>query len=136
LLIFALFLILVQTPAPVKNLNVSSSDYSARVTWEIPTPQDSSYITHYLIFLNDKFVKEISRAMYGTEFNILPLKPNTENTFGIQTKDGSVQRGTYVNETFTTKQAGKDRRYYKKVTYLPLKLSPHSLNSLFLENIY
>ncbi|CAB3997379.1 receptor-type tyrosine- phosphatase epsilon-like isoform X2 [Paramuricea clavata] len=97
----------VQTLAPVKNLNVSPSDYSARVTWEIPTaPQDSSYITHYLIFLNNKFVKEISRAMYGTEFNILPLKPNTENTFGIQTKaDGSVQRGTYVTKTFTTKQA-------------------------------
>ena len=106
--------ILVQTPAPVKNLNVSPSDYSARVTWELPTaPEDSSYITHYLIFLNNKFVKEISRAMYGTEFNILPLKPNTENTFGIQTKDGSVQRGTYVTETFTTKQAGKDRCYYK-----------------------
>ena len=106
--------ILVQTPAPVKNLNVSPSDYSARVTWELPAaPEDSSYITHYLIFLNNKFVKEISRAMYGTEFNILPLKPNTENTFGIQTKDGSVQRGTYVTETFTTKQAGKDRCYYK-----------------------
>ncbi|CAB4024817.1 retinoschisin-like isoform X2 [Paramuricea clavata] len=95
----------VQTPAPVKNINVSPSDYSARVTWEIPTPQDSTYITHYLIYLNNKFVKEISRAMYGTEFNILPLKPNTENTFGIQTKDGSVQGGTYVSETFTTKQA-------------------------------
>jgi hypothetical protein len=54
--------------------------------------------------------------MYGTEFNILPLKPNTENTFGIQTKDGSVQRGTNVTETFTTKQAGKEKRYYE--TYI------------------
>ncbi|CAB4007476.1 ---NA---, partial [Paramuricea clavata] len=112
-----------QTPAPVKNVNVSPSDYSARVTWELPTaPQDSSYVTHYLIYLNNKFVKEISRAMYGTEFNILPLKPNTENTFGILTKaDGSVQRGTYVNETFTTKQA--ERFTYGPISYSSLTVT-------------
>jgi hypothetical protein len=113
LLIFALFFVLVQTPAPVKNINVSPSDYSARVTWEIPTaPEDSSYITHFRFFLNGRFRKHISRAMYGTAFNVLPLKPNTEYTVRMDTEDGSLQRGNSVTTSFTTKQAGKDRRYY------------------------
>jgi hypothetical protein len=112
LLIFALFFILVQTPAPVKNINVSPSDYSARMTWEIPTPQDSSYITHFRFFLNGRYSKYISRAVYGNVFNILPLKPNTEYTVKIDTEDGSLQRGTPVTKTFTTKQAGKYRRCY------------------------
>ena len=108
-----MFFILVQTPAPVKNINVSPSDYSARVTWEIPTaPQDSSYITHYRFFLNGRYLKYISRAMYGTALNILPLKPNTEYTVKIDTEDGSlpILRGTPVTKTFTTKHAGKDGR--------------------------
>jgi hypothetical protein len=48
--------------------------------------------------------------VYGTAFNILPLKPNTEYTVKMDTEDGSLQRGTPVTKTFTTKQAGKDRR--------------------------
>jgi hypothetical protein len=107
-----MFFILVQTPGPVKNINVSPSDYSARMTWEIPTPQDSSYITHFRFFLNGRYRKYISRAMYGTALNILPLKPNTEYTVKMDTEDGSllIVRGTPVTKTFTTKQAGKDRR--------------------------
>ncbi|CAB4039984.1 interferon-induced very large GTPase 1-like isoform X2, partial [Paramuricea clavata] len=95
-----------QTPAPVKNINVSPSDYSARVTWDIPTaPEDSSYITHVRLFLNGRYRKYISRAMYGTAFNVLPLKPNTEYTVKMDTEDGSLQRGTPVTTSFTTKQA-------------------------------
>ena len=129
MLIFALFFILVQKPAPVKNINVSPSDYSARMTWEIPTaPKDSSYIKSFRFFLNGGYRKYITRAMYGTTFNILPLKPNTEYTVKLDTGDGSlpIVRGPPVIKTFKTKQAGKDRRYYKT------PISPPFSNKLIL----
>ncbi|CAB3995581.1 receptor-type tyrosine- phosphatase epsilon-like isoform X1 [Paramuricea clavata] len=96
----------VQTPTPVYDIEIILSDYSASVTWKILTAsQDSSYITHYIIYLDGDELKKISREMYGTGFNILPLKPNTQYTVGIETEDSYSQRGTYVTKTFTTKQA-------------------------------
>ena len=103
LLIFALFL--VQTPAPVFNINVSPSKRSARVTWSIQTKtQDSSYITQIIIYRDNKQYKNISR---GTEVDITGLIPYTTYIVGIQTQDGSSQYSKIVNESFKTSEAGK-----------------------------
>ena len=103
LLIFALFL--VQKPAPVSNINVTPSNYSARVTWSIETEtQDSSYITQIIIFLGNTKYKNISR---GNEVDITGLTPYTTYTVGIQTQDGSSQKSKNMSKSFKTNEAGK-----------------------------
>ena len=94
----------VQTPAPVSNINVAPSKYAAHVTWEISTSkQDSSYITHIIIYLNGKEHKIISR---GTQVNITNLLPYTSYTVGIQAQDGSSQTSQIVYKIFRTNGAG------------------------------
>ena len=96
---------LVQTPAAVSGIDISPFYHFANVTWTIPTtPQDSSYITEIIIYLNLKKYKIIPR---GTQVNIFCLKPNTSYTVGIQTEDGSFQRSEIVTKFFTTKEEGK-----------------------------
>ena len=93
----------VQTPAPVSNINVSPSNYSAYVTWQISTStKDSSYITKIIIYLNSKEHKNISR---GTQVTIDGLLPYTSYTVGIETQDGSSQKSNIVIETFKTSKA-------------------------------
>ena len=97
-------LFLVQTPAPVFNIIVSPSQYSANVTWEISTSiQDSSYITQIIIYLNGQVHKTISR---GTQIAINGLSPDTFYVVGIQTQDGSSQKSQMVIEPFRTKEKG------------------------------
>ena len=103
-----LFLYLVQTPAPVYNIKVTSYNYSALVTWRIPTPKDSSYITKIIIYLNGAEYQNISR---GTQIDIKGLKLYTEYTVGIVTEDGSSQRSNKVSKHFgETNEAGKYKR--------------------------
>ena len=106
-----LFPYLVQTPAPVYNIKVTSYKYSARVTWRIPTPKDSSYITKIIIYLNGTEYQNISR---GTQIDIKGLKLYTEYTVGIETEDGSSQRSNKVFKYFEINEAGK---YKRKIRY-------------------
>ncbi|CAB4015126.1 receptor-type tyrosine- phosphatase delta isoform X4 [Paramuricea clavata] len=87
----------VQTPAPVYNIKVMSYNYSARVTWKIPAPKDSSYIMKIIVYLNGAEYQNISR---GTQIDIKGLKLYTEYTVGIVTEDGSSQRSNKVSKHF------------------------------------
>ena len=100
-----LFLYLVQMPAPVHGIKITQSDTSANVTWNIETSvSTSSYITQIVIYLNGKEHQTISRR---TQFHITGLKPCTQNTVGVQTQDGSLQKSRRVSIRFKTNEAGK-----------------------------
>ena len=104
---FITVLFLVQTPAPVINTIVSPSQNSATVTWEISaSTQNSSYITHIIIYLNNQELKTIPR---GSQATIEYLIPYTWYTVGIQTQDGSAQKSKIVNRYFRTDEAGKSK---------------------------
>ncbi|XP_028399530.1 uncharacterized protein LOC114522942 [Dendronephthya gigantea] len=96
-----------QTPAKVTKFMIKPSDYSAHLSWNIPGPNESSYITHYGIYLNGTEVRKISRAMYGSQYTLRGLKPYKNYTVGIQTQDGNSQNSLVEYKTFTTKEAGK-----------------------------
>ncbi len=96
---------LAQTPAPVNNIRITPNKYGVRVTWRIRTaPQDSSYITNLIIYLNGAKYQNISR---GTEINIEGLKRYTTYKVEIETQDGSLQKSKKCSQWFTTKKAGK-----------------------------
>ena len=98
-----------QTPAPVKNIQVKPSATSALVAWSIVTrKEDSSYITDYEIYLYPNLLKTIARRDHGTQFNITGLRPHSNYTVGIVALDGSSQKSkiTY-SEGFKTIEAGK-----------------------------
>ncbi|XP_028402587.1 phosphatidylinositol phosphatase PTPRQ-like [Dendronephthya gigantea] len=95
----------VQTPAPVQDIKVTPSNTSADVTWKIPEPKNSSYITNYNIFINGKLQERISRERYGNKFTIRGLKPYTDYKVEIETEDGSGEKGGKVSEDFKTKEA-------------------------------
>jgi hypothetical protein len=99
---------LAQTPAPVNNIRITPNKYGVRVTWRIRTaPQDSSYITNLIIYLNGAKYQNISR---GTEINIEGLKPYTRYKVEIETQDGSLQKSNKASQWFMTKKAGKHGR--------------------------
>lgn len=95
-------------PAPVHSIEVSSSVDSARVTWSIPTePKNSSYITQVIIYQNGSQGSEYQSISRTTQARIDSLKPNTEYTVGIETRDGSAQKSQIIYKSFKTKEAGK-----------------------------
>lgn len=98
--------ILVQFPAPVYDIQVKPSDTSAELTWKIPEPKNSTYITHYNISIGQKPPQRISRETHGNKFTISVLKPNTTYTVEIQTEDGSGQKSKTVYKHLKTKEAG------------------------------
>jgi hypothetical protein len=72
----------------------------------------SSYITHFIIYLNGtqsdgKRIVRISREKYGNEFVLRELKSYTEYTVGIQAQDGSLKNATIAFQNFETEEAGK-----------------------------
>ena len=93
---------LVQTPAPVSNIKVSPSQFSAQVTWKISS-QDSSYVKWIIIYLNSKQHMNTSQR---TQVTIAGLSPYTSYTVGIETQDGSYQKSNIVSKHFRTKDAG------------------------------
>ncbi|CAB4001321.1 receptor-type tyrosine- phosphatase S-like isoform X11 [Paramuricea clavata] len=99
------FLYLVQNPAPVNNLWITPYQYAARVTWSIPTPQQSSYITKVIIYLNGAKYETISRET--TRIVIKRFKPNIRYKVEIQTEDGYWQKSTKFSKYFVTNIAGK-----------------------------
>ena len=102
---FALFL--AQQPAAVSNINILPSPYSATVSWEIPiSKQESSYITHVILYINGEERMVIDRRI---QITITNLSPSTHYTVGIRTQDGSQQKSTNVDKTFTTREAGKNK---------------------------
>ena len=103
------FSYLVQTPAPVNDINITRYKYAARVTWRIRTArEESSYITKIIIYLNGTKYQTMSR---GTRVIIIKqLQPNTRYKVEIETEDGSLQKSNYKpSKYFTTKKAGKRR---------------------------
>ena len=98
-------LYLVQTPAPVYGINITPYERAALLTWRIRTaPEDSSYITKIIIYLNRKKYETISR---GTLIVIKKLEPNTWYQVDIETEDGSSQKSRKVSGNLNTKEAGK-----------------------------
>ena len=118
--------ILVQTPAPVKNIEVKPSATSALVTWSIvTTKENSSYITDYDIYLHPNHLKTITRKDHGTQFNITGLKPCSDYIVGTVALDGSLQRSTMGNISFRTGKlgAGKHNVGYKNCFMSPVNMS-------------
>jgi hypothetical protein len=109
---FALFSILVQTPAPVNDIKVTPSNTSAQVTLGNTAPETSSYITHYYIKLNEHYLKTIRRQESRTEFRITGLTAFTKYTVTIYAGDGSSQWSSRTDKVFTTNAAGEDKRWF------------------------
>ena len=111
--------ILVQTPAPVKNIKVKLSATSALVTWSIvTTKENSSYITDYDIYLHPNLLKRIARKGHGTQFNITGLKPYSNYKVGIVALDGSSQKSAITNTSFRTIEAGKHNVCYNLILFV------------------
>ncbi|CAB4039787.1 Down syndrome cell adhesion molecule 1 homolog, partial [Paramuricea clavata] len=98
-----LFSYTVQTPAPVYDIKIIQSDYSAQVIWKLQTFDSvSSIITQIVIHLNGTKHKNISPR---TQYNITGLNPYTAYTVGIQTVQGDLQKSRIVSENFKTNEA-------------------------------
>ena len=98
-----------QTPAPAYDINITPYKYAARVTWRIRTrPEDFSYITKIIVYLNRIKYQTISR---GTSVIIKRLEPFTQYKVEIETEDGSSEKSKKVYRHFWTKKAGKGSKY-------------------------
>ena len=107
-LLLCLLLSLVQMPAPVRDVEITSSYHSAHVRWTPDLMQpNSSYITQITIYLDGSQYQNISRE--SSQFNFTGLKPNNTYTVGIQTADGS-QKSQIVSKNFTTNEISKPMR--------------------------
>jgi hypothetical protein len=97
----------VQTPAPVDNIWITPYKKAALVTWwKIRTaPQDSSYITKIIIYIDGSEYHTISQRQ-RTYIYIYRLKPSTRYKVEIQTEDSYSQKSENVSESFTTNTAG------------------------------
>ncbi|XP_028402580.1 receptor-type tyrosine-protein phosphatase delta-like isoform X10 [Dendronephthya gigantea] len=95
---------LAQKPASVSDIQITTFERSARVTWSIETsPTASSYITKLEIYLNDNLRKTILRGN-SYQFDISNLTPFTKYTVGIEAVDGSSE-SSRINRDFETKEA-------------------------------
>lgn len=93
-------------PAPVQGIKIKPSRFSADLSWTIPPSEISSYITHFLIYLDGKLHKNISREN-GHQFTIHNLEPFTNYTVGIETQDGNFNKSEMISEEFETEESGK-----------------------------
>ena len=98
---------IVQAPAPVEAFVTKPSNFSVYLSWTIPSSNESSYITHFVIYLNGKLHKNISREVYGNQFTIHGLKPITKYNVSIETRDGNYEKGGRKSTQFKTDEAGK-----------------------------
>jgi hypothetical protein len=102
----------VQLPAPVQNVSANPSNFSVRLSWTtILEANVSSYITHFVIYLNGTSIHRISRVKYGDGFVLHGLKPYTKYTVGIQAQDGSLKNATKVYQNFKTGEAGTSLKF-------------------------
>ena len=80
------------------------------MTWRIPkAPNDSSYITNIIIYLNGAKHQNVSRGI--KQIDIERLKPNTSYNVEIETEDDSFQKSIKTSKSFKTKETGKHSRY-------------------------
>jgi hypothetical protein len=101
---------LVQTPAPVYDIQITPYQDAACVTWKIRTaPEYSSYITNIIVCLNGTKCQNESR---GTKAFIQNLSPRTFYTVEIETQDGSSQKSTRISKSFKTKKTGTHSEFY------------------------
>ncbi|XP_028402429.1 uncharacterized protein LOC114525365 [Dendronephthya gigantea] len=96
----------VQTPAPVQRIVAEPSFYSVNLSWTIPVAKTSSYITHFIIYLNGTERDTISRAQYGNNFILGGLSHNTYYKLGIKSQDGNSKYSSTVYQSFQTKRPG------------------------------
>lgn len=101
------FFFSVQSPASVEKIVLKTSNFSVELSWKVTGPRISSYLTHFIIYLNDTRMQRIRREQYGTRYILRELKPFTDYVVGIQAQDSSLQRSGITYERFKTKQAGK-----------------------------
>lgn len=95
-----------QLPASVQAFDAKSSNFSVHLSWTIPSSKISSYITRFLVYLDGKLHKNISREEYRDQFTIRGLKPITTYTVGIETQDGNLNKGERKSQQILTKEAG------------------------------
>ncbi|XP_028413335.1 uncharacterized protein LOC114536208 isoform X2 [Dendronephthya gigantea] len=96
----------VQSLAPVQNVVAKPSNFSVYLSWTIPPPAASTYITHFIIYLNGTELNRISRADYGNQYVLRGLKPYTNYVVGIKTQDGySMTTQPIIYQNFKTKEA-------------------------------
>ncbi|CAB4004623.1 Receptor-type tyrosine- phosphatase F [Paramuricea clavata] len=95
----------VQLPAPVENITTKSSNFSVDLSWTILGPRQSSYITHFIIYLNGIQLQRISREKYGIHYIIFGLTSYTDYVVGVQAQDGSSHRSVIAYESFKTEEA-------------------------------
>ncbi|XP_028402588.1 receptor-type tyrosine-protein phosphatase F-like [Dendronephthya gigantea] len=95
---------LAQKPVSVSDIQITTFERSARVTWSIETsPKASSYITKLEIYLNDDHRGTVFRGN-SYQFDISNLTPFTNYTVGIEAVDGSSE-SSRINTDFETKEA-------------------------------
>ncbi|XP_028416881.1 uncharacterized protein LOC114541103 isoform X2 [Dendronephthya gigantea] len=98
----------VQSPASVEKIVVKTSTLSVELSWKVTRPRISSYLTHFIIYLNGTRMQRISREQYGTRYIVRGLRPFTDYIVGIQAQDSSFQTSGIAFERFKTKQAVPD----------------------------
>ncbi|XP_028399360.1 uncharacterized protein LOC114522810 [Dendronephthya gigantea] len=119
----------VQTPAPVQSIVAEPSSYSVNLSWTMPVAKNSSYITHFIIYLNGTKRKRISRVQHGNNFILRGLKPNTYYKVGIMSQDGYSKKSIAVYKSYKTKRAGFFLRHTKSGKCLAAKTPTFSHNS-------
>ena len=75
------------------------------MTWSIPTPQQSSYITKVIIYIDGEEYQTISQRQ-RTYIVIKRFKPNTWYNVELQTEDSYRQKSEKVSKPVTTNTAG------------------------------
>ena len=92
------------------------------MTWSIPTPQQSSYITKVIIYLHGAKYQTISRET--TRIVIKRFKPNSPYKVDIQTEDGYRQKSEIFSKYFWTNTAGNVADRFGKTCMYPGKTPP------------
>ena len=87
-----IFIFVVQKPAPPNITEIVTTHYYALVRYKINTKDsESSYITNFIVFLNEKEDQKVSTRGKRKLF-LLPVEPLC--TFDINIQDGSLTRRT------------------------------------------
>ena len=93
-----------QSPASVTGIISTPSNFSVVLSWTIPGPKVSSYITHFIIYLNGAKKQTISRQEYDNQFTVSELLPYTTYTVGVVAQDDNSEKSAITSTTFRTKQ--------------------------------
>ncbi|XP_028402590.1 receptor-type tyrosine-protein phosphatase delta-like isoform X2 [Dendronephthya gigantea] len=96
----------VQSLASVQNIVAKPSNSSVHLSWRIPSTVTSTFITHFVIYLNGTEISRISRAYYANQYILRDLKPYTNYVVGIKAQHGvSMNNQPIVYQHFKTTEA-------------------------------